>query len=149
MTSLFDIIVEEAAEGGESRSVRLGIRCTVRGWETVCPVSESFEGTERLEKEVEMLREDLDRVLDRARKALGTEPGVSKPDLAGAGSPEELWQRLTALAGDDEFVKRFNELDEETRREVAEHVLTACNVFSGRPAFFSSRYDTATALLRD
>lgn len=149
MTSLFDIIVEEAAEGGESRSVRLGIRCTVRGWEIVCPVSESFEGTERLEGEVESLRKDLDEVLERARRALKGGGEEAVPDLSGVGSPEELWQRLSAVPTDSAFIERFNALDEDTRREVAEHVLTACNVFSARPALFSSRYDADTARLRE
>jgi len=149
VSSLFDIIVEEGGERVTRPSVRLGIRCAVGGQETVCPVSGSFESGEHLEKEAEILRDDLDRALDRARKALGREQEGSESDLTSAGSPEELWQRLTAIQDDGEFVERFNGLDEGKRREVAEHVLTACNVFSGRPALFSSRYDADSALLKD
>ena len=149
MSALFDIIVEETGEHDKSPSIRLGIRCAVGGQETVCPVSGSFDSAERLQMEAEILREDLDQALDRARKAMGQAKEDSETDLTGAGSPEELWQRLTAISGDGEFTERFNGLDEETRREVAEHVLTACNVFSGRPALFSSRYDADSALLRE
>ncbi|MGD8388769.1 MAG: hypothetical protein PVG49_16600 [Desulfobacteraceae bacterium] len=149
MSALFDIIVEEAGERDKAPSIRLGIRCAVGGQETVCPVSGAFESAERLEMEAEILREDLDQALDRARKAMGQAKEGSETDLTGAGSPEELWQRLAAVSDDGEFAERFNGLDEETRREVAEHVLTACNVFSGRPALFSSRYDADSALLRE
>jgi hypothetical protein len=30
---------------------------------------------------------------------------------------------------------------------VAEHILTKCNIFSGKAAVFSSRYDEATAMM--
>lgn len=41
----------------------------------------------------------------------------------------------------------FNDLEEVTRRRVADYVLTSCNVFSGRAAFFSERYESESATM--
>lgn len=60
---------------------------------------------------------------------------------------EEIWSILSAILGEVDFIQAFNALEEGTRREVAEHVLTHCNVFSGKAAVFSSRYDEKSALM--
>ena len=62
-------------------------------------------------------------------------------------SPEEIWLILSELSQEDLFAESFNSLEEGTRKAVAEHVLTQCNVFSGMPSVFSSRYNSETGLL--
>jgi hypothetical protein len=64
-------------------------------------------------------------------------------------SPDEIWQVLSETADEDRFIDLFNQLEREKRKEVAEYVLTQCNVFTGRGAVFSARYDSETALLAD
>jgi hypothetical protein len=59
--------------------------------------------------------------------------------------PEEIWTILSAILDEGEFIQSFNALEQGKRKEVAEHVLTRCSVFSGRAAVFSSRYDDNSA----
>ena len=59
----------------------------------------------------------------------------------------EIWSILSAILDEGDFIQAFNALEEGKRKEVAEHVLTHCNVFSGRAAVFSSRYDDKSALM--
>mgnify|MGYP001071422400 CR=1 FL=1 len=61
--------------------------------------------------------------------------------------PDKVWAILKEMDGEEAFVEAFNQLDQERRGSVAEHVLTKCNIFSGRAAVFSSRYNSATGLL--
>ncbi|MFP4037034.1 MAG: hypothetical protein ACLFUE_05895, partial [Desulfobacteraceae bacterium] len=61
--------------------------------------------------------------------------------------PGKIWQALEAVEGDGDFAERFNALDHDTRLEVADYVLSSCNVFSGRPALFSKYYDAESATL--
>lgn len=146
---LFDVAVSRNRDEEQGAEVRLGIRCVIRGEPAVCPISPPCFTIEALRSEAEKVRLELDRVLERGEAVLaGTrEPGTS--DLAGDMTAEELWRVLEAIPDDDLFIERFNELEDVQRKEVAEHVLTSCSVFSGRPALFSSRYDAETALLGD
>ncbi|MBW1787584.1 MAG: hypothetical protein JRK53_13325 [Deltaproteobacteria bacterium] len=63
-------------------------------------------------------------------------------------SAEEAWEVLAAIGEEAAFAASFNALDIDRRRGVAEHVLTRCNVFSGRAAVFSTRFDGESALIR-
>jgi len=146
--SLFDVVVTKQPGTGQEPEVRLGLRCVIAGETTVCPISPPCSSDEQLRAEVERVRLDLDRALERGRTAL---VGAGEPEAPGLDAElpaEELWRVLEAVPDDDLFVERFNEMEEDRRKKVAEHVLTSCNVFSGRPALFSSRYDAETALLQ-
>ncbi len=146
---LFDVLVTRKPEAGPDAEVRLGLRCVIAGEAAVLPISPPCSSVEQLRSEAERVRLDLDRALERGRTAL---VGVEEPGRTGTEADlpaEELWRVLEAIPDDDLFVERFNEMEEEQRRKVAEHVLTSCSVFSGRPALFSSRYDAETALLED
>ena len=96
---------------------------------------------------MEVLRHDLEDVLKEARKAFES---ASKRDNLGL-KPDmtvgEIWTVLSEILDEGDFVEAFNSLEQGKRKEVAEHVLTHCNVFSGKAAVFSSRYDGQSALL--
>ena len=62
-------------------------------------------------------------------------------------APEEIWSILSGVSDEDLFIKGFNNLDEGKRRDVAEYVLTQCNIFSGKASIFSSRYNNETGLM--
>jgi len=146
---LFDVLVTRKPEAGQDAEVRLGLRCVIAGEAAVLPISPPCSSVEQLRAEAEEVRLDLDRALERGRTAL---VGVEEPGMPGADADlpaEELWRVLEAIPDDGLFVGRFNEMEEAQRKKVAEHVLTSCSVFSGRPALFSSRYDAETALLED
>jgi len=147
MERLFDVIVDSEGGAEGKTGARLGIRCAFVGETAVCPVSARCSSVAELEAAAEKVRNDLDRAVDRARTLLdgGTEERGNF--LSGDMTAEELWRALEALPDEAGFAETFNGLEEERRRQVAEYVLTSCNVFTGRPALFSSRYDAETALL--
>ncbi|MBN2123823.1 MAG: nitroreductase [Deltaproteobacteria bacterium] len=59
---------------------------------------------------------------------------------------DRIWAALSGMR-EKEFIDAFNRMKEVKRREVAEYVLTQCNVFSGNAMIFSGRYDEASALM--
>ena len=62
-------------------------------------------------------------------------------------APEEIWALLSEVDDEDLFVTTFNNLEESRRREIAEHVLTHCNIFTGQASVFSSRYDNESGFM--
>jgi len=62
-------------------------------------------------------------------------------------SPEQIWSILSQIDEEDLFIKGFNSLDDIKRRELAEYVLSRCNIFSGKGSIFSERYNSESGLL--
>ena len=141
------MITETEKEEKGKIIVSVGIRLKMGGYETTCPVSTGCDSYETLEMEVGTLKNGLDNLLAQAKEVFGqttTEKGLNlRPDM----EPEEIWSILSAVSDEDLFIRTFNNLDEAKRREVAEHVLTQCNIFSGKASVFSSRYDNETGLM--
>ena len=147
MEAIFELITAGTKEKGEGRQCCLGIRVKVAGVETVCPITRARDSYEAFELEVQKVRKGLDQIIGRA-KEMFEKP--SEEDLASTASrmkAEEVWAILSNIADNDVFVGTFNSLEEAKRREVAEHVLTKCNIFSGKAAVFSARYADNTALM--
>lgn len=147
MDKIFELIVQPG-EGQETKpEARIGIRVKLSSFETTCFVTQPCPSYHALESEVQAIRQNLENVLKEARK---TFESASKRDRLGL-RPEmtagEIWTILSAIADEKEFVRAFNTLEEGKRKEVAEHVLTHCNVFSGKAAVFSSRYDGQSAFM--
>lgn len=97
--------------------------------------------------EVERIQDSLNRIAETGK---GLFQGVS-PDkgmgITAEMAPEEIWSILSEITEDDLFVESFNGLGPARRTEVAEHVLSNCNIFSGKSAVFSARYDNKTGLM--
>jgi len=147
MDNIFELIVQPG-EGQETKpEARIGIRVKLSSFETTCFVTQPCPSYLALESEVQAIRQNLEDVLKEARK---TFESASKRDRLGL-RPEmtagEIWTILSAIPDEKEFVRAFNTLEEGKRKEVAEHVLTHCNVFSGKAAVFSSRYDGQSAFM--
>jgi len=147
MENIFELIVQPG-EGQETKpEARIGIRVKLSSFETTCFVTQPCPSYLALESEVQAIRQNLEDVLKEARK---TFESASKRDRLGL-RPEmtagEIWTILSAILDEKEFVRAFNTLEEGKRKEVAEHVLTHCNVFSGKAAVFSSRYDGQSAFM--
>lgn len=147
MDNIFELIVQPG-EGQETKpEARIGIRVKLSSFETTCFVTQPCPSYHALESEVQAIRQNLEDVLKEARK---TFESASKRDRLGL-RPEmtagEIWTILSAIPDEKEFVRAFNTLEEGKRKEVAEHVLTHCNVFSGKAAVFSSRYDGQSAFM--
>lgn len=139
MVEIFELVEQSNGEEGR-KSLRIGVRMTLGNQESLCPLTPPSQSFKALAADAASLKRNLDNLLDRAKSlfegaVLGEELGL-RPDMNAA----EIWSRLSATADDDTFMRGFNGLEEGKRREVAEHVLTKCNIFSGRAAFFSERY---------
>jgi hypothetical protein len=141
MEDLFELMTEEGVGPEKETRIRIGIRVKVSGFDTPCPVTRPFSSYEALEREAQGIKNGLDLLLARAAKMFG---GSSKGRPGFDGPAEQIWAALSSM-DEKEFVEVFNELEEVKRREVAEHVLTHCNVFSGNARVFSERYDEASA----
>jgi len=149
MANIFEIITQPNKDKENNKEVRLGIRLKLSTFETVCPVTASCNSYPALESEVQVIRQNLEDALKEARRLF---EGSSKTDQLGLRpdmKPQEIWSILSGVSEEKDFILAFNALEEGKRKEVAEHVLSHCNVFSGKAAVFSSRYDDQSALLTE
>jgi len=132
--------------GGETFCIGIPVRAA--GRETVIPLSDSCHTFEEMVRAARDIQDDLKSLVKEAegifQRATLSDAGVHFP--AGM-PPDKIWDILKELDKEEAFVKAFNQLEEERRGRVAEHVLTKCNIFSGRAAVFSARYNSATGLL--
>ena len=147
MDKIFELITRPGKEEGKKTEVRLGIRIKLSSFETTCFVTQPCQSYRALESEVQGIRQNIEDVLKEARDVF---EGSSRKDNLGL-RPDmkagEIWSILSAILDEGDFIQAFNALEEGKRKEVAEHVLTHCNVFSGKAAVFSSRYDEKSALM--
>jgi hypothetical protein len=147
MDKIFELITQPGKEEGKKTEVRLGIRVKLSSFETTCFVTQQCQSYQALESEVQGIRQNLEDVLKEARHVF---EGSSRKDKLGLRSDMkagEIWTIFSAILDEGDFIQAFNALEEGKRKEVAEYVLTHCNVFSGKAAVFSSRYDEKSALM--
>jgi len=128
-------------------SVQLGIRIKIAGLETLCPVSRPCDGQDAFKKDAQRLTHDIQQMQQQAQALFGSgasSPGIDiRPDMPAS----EIWDILSTISDDGKLSAAFNDMDESQRRTVAEHALTQCNIFSGKAAVFSKRYDSETGLM--
>jgi len=144
---MFELIVKESREGKNQPSVSLGLRLKIAGHETVCRVIGPLDDFKAFEIEVKTILSELERIRAKAGELFERSSAQGKLGIHSGMTPAEIWKILSGIKDDDEFTISFNSLDEAGRRQVAEHILTRCNIFSGKAAVFSSRYDEITALM--
>ncbi len=147
MESIFEMVTEAGKREDEKITVSVGVRLKVGGHETTCPISKACHSYETLEIEVQSIKNSLDSLLAEAKKVLGESKADKGLDLRSDMEPEEVWSILSAVSEEDLFIKSFNNLEEGKRREVAEYVLTQCNIFSGKASVFSSRYNNERGVM--
>lgn len=147
MDELFEMMTIHDQEGSREKGICLGLRLRVSGNETTCPVSRTCETFDSFESEVQDLKAHLNRVLDQGKAFFHASQLQGKLDIRSDMAPDEIWSILSQTEDDGLFVGGFNSLEESKRKEVAEHVLTKCNVFSGKASVFSSRYDDESSFI--
>jgi len=143
---LFELMAT-TAESSARISAQLAIRLKIAGCETLCPVSRPCASYEAFEKESEWLKESLERVRRQARSLFDAPSSSKGIHIAPDMTVEEIWNVLSTRTDEAALVAAFNELDVSQRQAVAEYVLTQCNIFSGKAAVFSSRYDSESGLM--
>ena len=146
MKNLFEIMTVKNEE--DSRiSVRIGIRVKIGEHEVIHPVSGICNSQEALDREIDSIKENIEDIRETSRHIL---EGSSEPvgiELRSDMEPEEIWKILSSVHEEDVFLESFNRMDEAKRKEVADYILTRCNIFTGKGALFSSRYDHESGLL--
>ena len=106
--------------------------------------SVDYPGVSQLIKEVGFIHENLNKIVEDARNRFNEDGFVGKFIISADMKPGDIWSALEKIEDQDFFIEQFNILEEEIRKAVAEHVLTQCNVFSGKGATFSARYNEQT-----
>jgi hypothetical protein len=144
---MFELILEESKAKHNELRVCLGLRVKVAGFETVCTVTRPVDDPKAFEAEVESILDQLGGIRTKARELFERSSTQGKLGLRPGMTAAEIWAVLSRIKEESEFSQSFNSLEEPKRREVAEHVLTKCNIFSGKGAVFSSRYHEATATM--
>jgi len=147
MEDIFEIMTVTDPRENDRGAIRLGIRLKVAGHETTCPVSTTYGSYEDLEVEIQAIRDQLDKILAKAKEIFEGPSPREGLDLTPNMTPEQVWSVLEAIDDEVAFINGFNGLDEARRKEVAEHVLTRCNIFSGKASIFSSRYNDGSGLM--
>ena len=141
MKNIFKIIQ------GEGQNIYIGIEVTIDDREVFVPVSEICRSHDELVAEGEVIKKYLDKIIEKAKDRFNIALKEELPKITPAMSPEEIWSLLSKIEQEDQFIKGFNVLDKQKRMDVAEHVLTRCNIFSGKASVFSTRYNNETGFL--
>ena len=147
MRDIFKIIVDENEEAPNKRQICIGIDLRLANEDIRCPVSRVCHTYTDLVAEMEGIQKSLDRLRDEAKTRFEGSASKERFDFSPETSPEEVWSVLSNIQEEPLFVKRFNSLEETKRKEVAEYVLTRCNIFSGRGAIFSAQYNSETGYM--
>ena len=146
MDEIFELI-DEASEKGEEKEYRLGLRIKIGAYEAVCPLTPPCHSYRAFELEMEKIKKRLEVASMRAKSAYQGSGGEGTFGIEPHMPANEIWAILSAIPDEDVFVRTFNTLKDTKRREIADHVLTKCNVFAGKASVFSSRYSEETGLM--
>jgi hypothetical protein len=148
MKGIFDLIKYSESREGEKQEFCLGLRLKVGDQETVCPLTKPTDSYNTLENEIKTIKQDLGKVMEKARNLIpGNQPSEGQLDFDAEMEPAQIWALLSEIEDVGQFINIFNDLEEPRRKEIAEHVLTHCNIFTGMASIFSSRYDSETGFM--
>jgi len=149
MQDLFEIITIPNKERENEKTYQLGLRLRIGSQETLFPISKICRNVAAMESEILRFQGILGDLLGQFKSRLeqgAVDSGTA--ELPPEMPAEQVWSVLSEISEESLFIESFNGLDEMKRREVAEYVLTQCNIFSGKAAFFSERYEAGTGILQ-
>jgi hypothetical protein len=115
-------------------------------FETMIPVTQPSDSLDELKREVETLKIQMDDLLKKAEEYLA-QRAIRRMKIHEGLPIHDVWSMLCEIEDEEEFVIQFNSLSEGKRRQLADYVLTKCNIFSGKASVFSSRYNSDNALM--
>ena len=147
MVDIFEVITMTDKEASDKTGISLGITIKIAGQETLCPITSACDSYEALEMEVKKIQENLESILHITKGIFGASANGDMFEFRSDMEPQEIWEILSKITDENLFISSFNNLEETKRNEVAEYVLTQCNIFSGKASVFSSRYDNETGLM--
>lgn len=146
MKGPFEIIRIDTGDAKGKPGIGIGIKVKVGEHETLCPISGICESYEAMEREARSLKENIEEILILSKSILmetAPAPIEIRPDM----EPEDIWKILSSIDEETLFFENFNRMEEGKRKEVADYILSRCNIFTGKGAVFSSRYDHESGLL--
>jgi len=109
---------------------------------------EKCSSYEILQKEVSRIKEELDVLLEKSRRLFEVEVGEEEgPDVDEDMSAKRIWDILSLIKDPEVLLVKFNSMSRQKRFEVADYVLSNCNVFSGPASIFSMRYNSEEGML--
>ena len=147
MQDIFKIIKDNKQREENKKTISIGIDFQIAGREICCPVSKNCHSYEDLAVEVGEIKRNLECVLVEAKTHFKGPAPKGDSGFEPETSAEETWPILAGIKDESIFVERFNSLDVTKRKEVAEYVLSKCNIFSGRGSVFSTRYNNGTGYM--
>jgi len=138
---------EKNSKVGVSHNVEVvnGEGSTLRGSVVLVEKCSSYE---MLHKEVSRIKENLDVLLEKSRSLFKAEIGEEKSQGVNEDmSVKEIWDFLSMIKDPEILLVKFNSMSRQKRFEVADYVLSHCNVFSGPASVFSMRYDNEEGVI--
>jgi hypothetical protein len=102
---------------------------------------------EMLHKEVSRIKEELDVLLEKSRRLFEAEVEEEGPDVDEDMGAKEIWDILSLIKDPEVLLVKFNNMSRQKRLEVADYVLSHCNVFSGPASIFSMRYNSEEGVI--
>jgi hypothetical protein len=147
MRDIFKIITVDSKKEASKKELSIGMDLQIAGREVHCPVSENCHSYEELLTEIEAIQGNLERIIEEAKTYFKGRASKDGSLFTSEMSPQEIWTTLSDIQDESDFVKYFNSLDDTRRKEVADHVISQCSVFSGRGSVFSARYNNKTGYM--
>jgi hypothetical protein len=147
MRDIFKMIMVDNQKDAGKKELSIGIDLQIAERKIRCPVSENCQSYEELLVEIEAIQRNLEGIKEEAKTYFKEPASEDDSEITAETSPEEIWAILSKIQDELDFVERFNSLDDTRRKEVADHVITQCNVFSGRGSVFSARYNNKTGYM--
>jgi hypothetical protein len=142
--NIFKLIEIENNAHNNTCGLSIGINIKIGKTDLDCPVTQVCYTEQELIEEAKIIQKDMDKILEDAEDRFNKGGSGYKVSISPGMKPSDIWSELEKIEDEGLFVEQFNVLDEENREAVAEHVLTQCNVFSGKGAIFSKRYNQGT-----
>ena len=137
---------EKASKVGVSLNVDVGDGegSTLSGSVVLIEKCNSYE---MLQKEISQIKEKLDILLSKSRQLFETKGGEEGPNVNEDMSAKEIWDLLSAIKDPEALSVKFNSMGRQKRLDVADYVLSHCNIFSGPAAIFSMRYNSEEGVI--
>jgi len=150
-----DKLTLEIEKGVDEKNSKVGVSLNVDltdGEESILSGSvllvEKCSSYEILHKEVSQIKEELDALLEKSKRLFEAEVGEEKgPDVDEDMSAKEIWNLLSMIKDPEVLLVKFNSMSRQKRLEVADYVLSNCNVFSGPASIFSMRYNSEEGVM--
>jgi len=145
----------EIEKGVDEKNAKVGVSVNVEvadGKESTLSGSvllvEKCSSYEILQKEVSRIKEELDVLLEKSRRLFEAEVGEEKSQGVNEDmSVKEIWDFLSMIKNPEVLLVKFNSMSRQKRFEVADYVLSHCNVFSGPASIFSMRYNSEEGVM--